>query len=494
MAAVWLARLQGKRGFEQLVAVKVIKSHLSCDLRFEQMFLDEARIASRIRHPNVAQILDLGEEDGTLYLVMEWVEGESLSRTRRMVEKNGRKIPLAIGLRIVADAAAGLHAAHELKDEAGKSLGVIHRDVSPQNLLVSTSGAVKLLDFGIAKATNRAAAETTDGMVKGKVAYMSPEQASGKPLDRRSDVWSLGVCLYELVTGDLPFDGESQQEILRRLIEGETAPPLPDDVPEGVRALVAQALMVDREERFSTAAALARAIEGALMKLEPTTSDDLSTFLRSSCPDLAASRRELLATVEKVTSSLDGGPVTKDVTPPKPQEVTEPLDNAPIRAVVAAAPAREAETLTAASTSARVAPPSRGRSSLPLFLVGGAVVVGGIAYAAVTVRPGVTTANVESASAPATVSAPATASAPAAASASASASPSTSSLASPSPPVSASPPASAIETSTRIAAPRATLPRAKPLVSPPTPKGTGGSGGVKYDQDGIPITTPEKKP
>lgn len=337
MAAVWLARLRGKRGFEQLVAIKVIKPHLSEDMRFEEMFLDEARIASRIRHPNVAGILDLGEEQGILYLVMEWVDGDSLSRTRRLVAKHGAKLPLRISLRIMADVAAGLHAAHEQKDESGANLGVIHRDVSPQNILVSTSGAVKVIDFGIAKARNRAAAETTDGLVKGKVAYMSPEQAEGLPIDRRADVWAVGVCLYELVTGRLPFDGDSQQEILRLLVRGTDVPPLPNDVPSVVRGVIGQALARDPADRFLTAAALERALEGALTTLDlPTTSDDIATFLNATCPERLQARREMLAEVEKVTESLDGAaasagddgdrrePETKDVTPPS-STVTAPL-------------------------------------------------------------------------------------------------------------------------------------------------------------------------
>src|SRR5260221_3964194 len=142
MATVWLARMRGKRGFEKLFAIKTIRSELSEDARFEEMFLDEARIASGIQHPNVAQILDLGEQDGTLYIVMEWVDGDSLSMLRRAAMKRGGPVPLGIALRIMADACAGLHAAHQLKDRDGNLLGVVHRDGSPQNILVSTAGHV----------------------------------------------------------------------------------------------------------------------------------------------------------------------------------------------------------------------------------------------------------------------------------------------------------------------------------------------------------------
>src|SRR5262249_54070569 len=163
------------------------------------MFLDEARIASGIQHPNVAQILDLGEQDATLYIVMEWVDGESLSKIRKIAQKKGVPLPLGLALRILSDACAGLHAAHELADRQGKSLGVVHRDVSPHNILVGSAGSVKVIDFGVAKARDRGAGETRSGIVKGKLRYMAPEQAQGRALDRRADLWALGVCLYELV-------------------------------------------------------------------------------------------------------------------------------------------------------------------------------------------------------------------------------------------------------------------------------------------------------
>src|SRR5580704_16812199 len=143
MATVWLARLRGKRGFEKLFAIKTIRTELVDDPRFQEMFLDEARIASGIQHPNVAQILDLGEQEDVLFIVMEWVDGDSLAKIRKLVSKHGGKMPVGLALRILADACAGLHAAHELRDDAGEPRGIVHRDVSPQNILVSTSGAVK---------------------------------------------------------------------------------------------------------------------------------------------------------------------------------------------------------------------------------------------------------------------------------------------------------------------------------------------------------------
>src|SRR5688572_3629464 len=153
MATVWLARMRGKRGFEKLVAIKTIKTELITDQSYSEMFLDEARLASRIHHPNVAQILDLGEEGETLYLVMEYVDGDSLAKMIRLAAKKKKPFPLNLALRVIADACAGLHSAHELKDDNGRALGVVHRDVSPQNILVTNTGAAKVIDFGLAKAS-----------------------------------------------------------------------------------------------------------------------------------------------------------------------------------------------------------------------------------------------------------------------------------------------------------------------------------------------------
>src|SRR5580692_8013417 len=295
MASVWLARMQGKRGFEKLVAIKTIRAELVDDPRFEEMFLDEARIASGIAHPNVAQITDLGEKDGVLYIVMEWVDGESLAKVRKFAAKAHVRLPLGLSLRIISDACAGLHAAHELKGSDGEELGVVHRDVSPQNILVSTGGAVKVIDFGIAKAENRMGTRTRTGIVKGKVQYMAPEQARGEPHDRRVDVWALGICLYELVSDRLPFDGDSPLEVLRR-ITFEDPPPIEEVVPSSVREIIATALARRPEDRFPTAAALRRAIENALGHLGMNSStEDVAAFLEAYMPNRIVERREVVA-------------------------------------------------------------------------------------------------------------------------------------------------------------------------------------------------------
>ncbi len=296
MASVWLARLRGKRGFEKLVAIKTIRTELVDDERFEAMFLDEARIASGIQHPNVAQIIDLGEQNEILYLVMEWVDGDSLAMVRRTAQKRGHAVPLGVALRVMADASAGRHAAHELKDGRGQLLGVVHRDVSPQNIMIGSSGVVKVIDFGVAKAKNRGAGETRTGVVKGKIHYMAPEQAQGREVDRRVDVWAIGVCLHELVTGKLPFDSDSDVDVLRRLMGTESPPRITGaTIPEAIDEILSHSLVRDPSERFATAATMQRALEAAIDKLGlRSTSEDVADFVRAHVPDLAAKRQSVV--------------------------------------------------------------------------------------------------------------------------------------------------------------------------------------------------------
>lgn len=273
MAAVWAARLKGSRGFQRVVAIKTILPDLVDNPAFEQMFLDEAELASRVRHPNVAQILDLGEEGDVLYLVMEWVDGESLSVLAKAVHrKTGRPLPLAIASRIVMQAAAGLHAAHELRDEDGELLLLVHRDVSPQNILLTYDGAVKVVDFGVAKA--RTSNENT-GQIKGKVPYMSPEQARGDAIDRRTDVFALGTIFYLLSLGTHPFRGENDKQTLDNIISRPVRRPRDVDpsFPKEIEEVLLKALAKDPDERYPTMAAFEEALAEAVAKLGILTSD-----------------------------------------------------------------------------------------------------------------------------------------------------------------------------------------------------------------------------
>jgi serine/threonine-protein kinase len=272
MASVWLARFGGRRGFERLVVVKMILPQYSQDPRFQEMFADEARIASRIEHGNVARILDVGEEAESTFLVMEWVDGDSLSKIVRAAEQRGQPIPPGIALRIIADAASGLHAAHVLCERDGTPLHVVHRDVSPQNILVSNAGTTVLIDFGVAKARDRVSQETSVGQLKGKIRYMAPEQALGREVDHRADIWALGAVLYELFAGVPPFDGKNEVATLHKLTSGVAPNPLPPTVPDAVRAVVARALAYDPDARHASAADLSVALEAALLAVGQPTS------------------------------------------------------------------------------------------------------------------------------------------------------------------------------------------------------------------------------
>jgi serine/threonine-protein kinase len=272
MASVWLARFGGRLGFERLVVIKMILPQYSQDPRFQEMFLDEARIASRIEHANVARILDVGEHDGSYFMVMEWVDGDSLSKILRTAEHRKMRMPAGIALRICADAAAGLHAAHELQGRDGQPLGVVHRDVSPQNILVANSGATMVIDFGVAKARDRVSQETSAGQLKGKVRYMAPEQAVGSSLDRRADLWSLGAVLFELIAGVPPYDGPNEIATLHKLTSGQKPAPLPPNTPAPLRAVIERALAFSSEHRYATALEMNLALEAAMLDIGEATS------------------------------------------------------------------------------------------------------------------------------------------------------------------------------------------------------------------------------
>lgn len=295
MAAVWLARLHGAHGFEKLVAVKTILPEHASDPRFHRMFLDEAKLASLIDHVNVAHVLDLGEEDEVLFLAMEWVDGDALSRLYKAMEKRGRSLPIGVVLRVMSDVCGGLHAAHELKDLTGKSLNVVHRDVSPHNILVTSQGVVKLIDFGIAKARDRLSEETNAGLIKGKLQYMPPEQALGKAVDRRADVFAVGATLYYLLSNRPAYDGPNQLAILHVLTSGRPPLPLPNRVPGAVERVIMKALAHKADERWASCAELQTALEEAMRAADCyTTSHDVARFLGEHFADRIENRRKAI--------------------------------------------------------------------------------------------------------------------------------------------------------------------------------------------------------
>jgi serine/threonine-protein kinase len=278
MATVWLARVQGKHGFEKLYAVKTILPHLADDAGFRTMFLDEARIASRIRHGNVAEIEDLGECDGHLYMVLEWIQGDAWSKLVAAVSARRDAVPIDLMLRIAAEGCAGLHAAHELTDDVGRSLNVVHRDVSPQNIMVSEAGVVKVIDFGVAKAIGRASEATRTGLIKGKLEYLAPELASGREVGRRADVWAMGATLYEVLAGRAPFTGKTDLEVLRRISSGKPPRPLPSIIPRSVADIVMRSLQSDLDRRIPSALEFQRLLESVMTS--PVSREDVADALR----------------------------------------------------------------------------------------------------------------------------------------------------------------------------------------------------------------------
>ena len=253
MATVYLCRATGSAGFEKLVAIKVIHPHLAAEPEFVEMFLEEARIAAKIQSPHVAGILDLGEDEGLYYMVMEYIDGETLSGLLRQLRPRGEVLPLGVVLQIAVDACEGLVAVHELCDPDGQPYGLVHRDMSPQNLMVGFDGWIKIVDFGLVKATGKH--HTHTGHLRGKLAYMSPEQARGKPVNASADLFALGVVLWELLTGKRLFAGETDAETLDRVTRCEL-PSLAEqrgDLPAELEPILRRALARDPADRYATA-------------------------------------------------------------------------------------------------------------------------------------------------------------------------------------------------------------------------------------------------
>ena len=301
MASVYLARVRGVGGFEREVALKLLHAHLQEIPEFATELIDEAKIASGVRHPNVVQVVDVGDDPNGIYLVMEYIEGDTLSGLSRTATAEGDPLPFRIGVRILCDALAGLHAAHELRDAEGKLAALVHRDFSPQNILVGVDGAARLTDFGVARAIGRIG-HTRTGVVKGKVGYMSPEQARGDVLDRRSDIWSAGVVAWELFAGRRLYPAGDDVATLLRIV---TEPPLKlravrSDAPEALDDAISSALSVNREERCPTAEELRRRILEALKDSAGTAdSAEVADYVSKLSQPKLAVRRERAEAVRR---------------------------------------------------------------------------------------------------------------------------------------------------------------------------------------------------
>ncbi len=267
MAALYLARLRGPEQFEKLLVVKLIHEHLATEEEFIQMFLDEARITAMIQHPNVAAVQEMGKEGETYYLAMEYIHGQNMRDVLRSAIRNKTAWHWSHAVHVLSEAAAGLHAAHELVGPDGKPMGVVHRDVSPQNILLSYGGDVKVIDFGIAYAAERLT-QTRTGTVKGKAAYMSPEHVCGEPLDCRSDIFSLGVVLYEAVTLRRLFRAENEAATLLKVRDCVIPPPrlVCPELPVELEQIILKALAPAREDRFASAGDLSDALQELLVR------------------------------------------------------------------------------------------------------------------------------------------------------------------------------------------------------------------------------------
>ncbi len=388
MAELYLATATGPEGFEKEVVIKRVRSFLAGDEGFVKMFITEAQLASRLNHANVVQIFDFAKHEDSYYLAMEYVRGCSLWELRKRCREKGVAMPPLLVAHIGAQVAAGLHHAHRLKSPDG--VGLVHRDVSPHNVLLSLDGAVKLTDFGIAKAGH-----TQSGMLKGKFAYMAPEQARGEEVDARTDVFALGIVLWEMLTGGRLFEGDSDVAVLRAVRESVIAPParLNPDVPEALDEVVSMALERHPEARFQSAGEMERALAQCVLSHARSVDDtDVGAFVRrfldapltqliqTPAAPMDRAQRSVRARSEEPTPVLPGTGSSSGrgrSVPTAPPE--ESLISAPTLVLMPAAPVRLAQVMPAATSGRESAGAKRGGKGLwvgvgmaALVLIGGA--------------------------------------------------------------------------------------------------------------------------
>ncbi len=327
MAELFLARLDGPENFSKRVVIKRILPRLRGNHQFARMFSDEARLAARFSHPNLVQVFELAEYDDVPVMVMEYVDGKDLGALLKRSHRDRVLIPIRIAAYVIGQIAQGLHAAHELTGRSGRPLNVIHRDVSPENVLVTRMGGVKVIDFGIAKHEARSA-ETVVGTVKGKVAYMSPEQLLRKHLDRRADVFSLGVVFYELLTGEQCFQGDSAMQQMMAVEKAQYKPvhSIRPKVPPDVEAVVDRMLALRPQDRFQTAREVVVAIERLMSKYGTVLSNDLEEYVAPMFePEEAEVRRptwESRVEDERWESDVFEHPGGQEYAPPLADEIT----------------------------------------------------------------------------------------------------------------------------------------------------------------------------
>jgi serine/threonine-protein kinase len=296
MAVVHLGTLLGEGGFARTVAIKRLHAQLARDPEFIGMFIDEAKLASRVRHPNVVPTLDVVRDGDDVLVVMEYVHGDALAKIVRDLRGQGKRVPIRIAIAILTQVLHGLHAAHEATSETGRALGIVHRDVSPHNVIVGADGLARLIDFGVAKAFDRLQ-QTHGDVLKGKFAYMSPEQVSGRPVDRRTDIWAAGVVLWELLSNRRLFVAESHLETVYKIAMMDIPVPssVVQEVPPNVDAIVMCALERDPQKRFQTAREMAISLEKTGLVALPT---EIAEWMESVAGDVLRQRRAAIQAIE----------------------------------------------------------------------------------------------------------------------------------------------------------------------------------------------------
>ncbi len=399
MAEVWKARMRGVEGFQKIVAIKKILPHLSDNQDFIEMFVDEAKLAAQLNHNNIIHIYDLGKIQSSYYIAMEYIDGYDLKTILRRGEDRGHPMTVELALFIASKLASALDYAHRKKDFEEKEMGLVHRDVSPQNVLVSQEGDIKLCDFGIAKAASKAS-HTQAGALKGKLQYMSPEQAWGRTIDRRSDIFALATVLFEMLTNRKLFTGDNELSILEQVREARVQPPslYNDEVTPEIDKVVIKALQKDPTNRYQTAGEMARDLDAILYSFKPTpTSADLAIYMhRISTPEPEP--------FDSAATMIDTPlPVVVHEAPPAPAPKPAP-------APVYSAPSTVATPMPAAAASVAAAPlsydePKTGKSPVMLIVIG-LVVLGALAGAAWyfmrgSSKPATTTAAAATTTAPA---------------------------------------------------------------------------------------------
>jgi eukaryotic-like serine/threonine-protein kinase len=406
MATVHFGRLLGPVGFSRTVAIKRLHAQFAKNPEFVSMFLDEARLAARIRHPNVVATLDVVATEGELFLVMDYVQGESLSRLLRAIRQRGERIPPRIVATIMSGVLHGLHSAHDARSERGEPLDIVHRDVSPQNVLVGTDGVARVLDFGVAKATGRIQT-TREGHLKGKIAYMAPEQFGGT-VTRQTDVYAAAIVTWEALTSQRLIAGEDEVATLAKALQAKFSPPseIVKGLPKSFDDVVMRGLAVDVEERFQTAREMAIALESCVGVAAPS---EVGGWVEAHASEILTQRAIKISEIEQSSSSIStrdlenmvsqlnrggGASTPRAPAPSNPGGRPIPADEG-----VIANPPSQPSSISVTNSGAQL--PFRKPGSSKKLLLAGLAVVALAAVAFAALRPGASQSPAAAADAPA---------------------------------------------------------------------------------------------